>query len=208
MAERISVDFGSLSDNKLWVRGSAVAQALDRSTKYSKPPVNAADLKSQVDAFHGAIVAVKGPDQGSKMGIATRDSLRAQLIVTLKLIAPYMQANCDGDLSDSGFETVGSKRKSPQPVATPRFRWIKHGSHSGWILLMIGGVDDARGYEVQYAALQEGIPGPWTCVAVMNIKSAYTVSGLTPATIYAFQVRALGVVNKSDWSDSVTLMCV
>jgi hypothetical protein len=127
MADRISVDFGSLSNNELWLRGSAVAQALDGSTKYPNPPVSVAEVKSRVDAFHDAIVNAKGANQGSEMAMAARDSLRAEMISTLKLIAAYMQANSGGDLSDSGFETVSSTRKPPQPVTTAKFRWVKRG---------------------------------------------------------------------------------
>ena len=72
---------------------------------------------------------------------------------------------------------------------------------------MIGRVEGARGYEVEYAALKDEIPGPWNSVNVMNVKSAYTLSGLTPVTKYMFRVRALGVVNKSDWSAPVTFIC-
>src|SRR5438874_1632496 len=41
-----------------------------------------------------------------------------------------------------------------------------------------------------------------TTVDVMNIKSASMISGLTPRTIYAFQVRAIGAANRSAWSSS------
>ncbi len=33
-------------------------------------------------------------------------------------------------------------------------------------------------------------------------------SGLTPGTIYGFQVQALGPIGYSDWSDITTIMCV
>ena len=62
--------------------------------------------------------------------------------------------------------------------------------------------------KVRYAALQDDVSGPWTQVDVMNVKSAFKISGLTPGTRYVFQVRAIGVINKSDRSDSVTIMCV
>jgi len=40
-----------------------------------------------------------------------------------------------------------------------------------------------------------------------SIQKAITLSGLTPATIYGFQVQALGVLGYSDWSATETIMC-
>jgi len=207
MAERITVDFGSLSHNDLRMRGAAVAKALDGSIKYTNPPVSVANLKSQVDQFHEAHLDATGPNQGSRRAMVKRDSLRAQLISTLKLIVPYVQANCGGDLSDSGFETYSPSRRQPQPVTRAKFRWIKRGKNSGSLLLMIGRVAGARGYEVEYTPLKDEIAGASTTVSVMNVKSAYTLSGLTPITKYMFRVRVLGVINKSDWSEPVTYIC-
>jgi hypothetical protein len=74
-------------------------------------------------------------------------------------------------------------------------------------MLLINAVLYARGYEVQYTALRDGVPGPWTVIDVMNVKSAFRISGLTRTTRYAFQVRAIGAANRSDWSVSVNIVC-
>jgi hypothetical protein len=50
------------------------------------------------------------------------------------------------------------------------------GSNSGEIMLLINAVPYARGYQVQYAALKDGVPGPWTVVDVMNVKSAFKMA--------------------------------
>jgi hypothetical protein len=36
---------------------------------------------------------------------------------------------------------------------------------------------------------------------------AITISGLTPTTMYGFQVQALGVLGYSDWSTTETIVC-
>ena len=38
-------------------------------------------------------------------------------------------------------------------------------------------------------------------------ETGHSVTGLTPGTIYAFQVRAMGRLGYTDWSDSATRMC-
>src|SRR5260370_26236077 len=50
-------------------------------------------------------------------------------------------------------------------------------------------------------------PGSWTTIPAASIQKAITLSGLTPATIYGFQVQALGVLGYSDWSATETIMC-
>ena len=50
-------------------------------------------------------------------------------------------------------------------------------------------------------------PGPWTTTPAASIQKAITLSGLTPLTIYGFQVQALGVLGYSDWSATETIMC-
>ena len=74
-------------------------------------------------------------------------------------------------------------------------------------MFLINAVPYARGYQVQYAALKNGVPGPWTVVDVMNVKSAFKIGGLAPLTMYVFQVQAIGIANRSDWSNSVTMVC-
>jgi hypothetical protein len=206
MAIRIRTDFGSLTNNKLWNRGMVVFLALSGSVKYPNPPMTMAMFKPLLDDFHEAILEAM---DGGKMTRTTRDSLQAQVITALNHLAAYVQAKCDGDPSDSGFESYDTKtpRKTAQLVTTPTFRKVYHGVNSGEMMLLINSVLYARGYEVQYAALQNGVPGPWTAVDVMNVKSAFKISGLTPITKYAFQVRAIGAANRSDWSASVSLVC-
>jgi Fibronectin type III domain len=205
--DRISVDFDSLSSSNLWNRGGAVVLALDGNPRFPNPPVSMEDLKALVDAYSGSLVTLLG-DKGTKRAMATRDSRRAELIRNLKLVAAYVQANCGGDASGTGFETVSKTRKPPKPVSTPSIRKIGRGPISGTIILYIAAMLYASSYEVRYAAMNGGIPGPWTSVAVTNVKSATTISGLTPITQYAFQVRAIGCGSTSDWSNSVLIVCV
>lgn len=150
-----------------------------------------------------------GANQGSKKAMALRDSLRAQVISALKQVAGHVQENANGDFSGTAFETYSTTtRKTGQLVTTPTFRKLYRGTKSGEIMLLINAVPYARGYQVQYAALKDGVPEPWTVIDVMSVKSAVKISGLSPATIYAFQVQAIGTVNRSDWSDSQTIVCV
>ena len=48
----------------------------------------------------------------------------------------------------------------------------------------------------------------WISQPVVGIRSPTTISGLTPGVVYAFQARAVTKTGFTDWSDSVTRMCV
>jgi hypothetical protein len=75
-------------------------------------------------------------------------------------------------------------------------------------LISVTPVAKARSYDIRYAPLVNGVPGNWATETVTIAKKPVTISGLTPGTIYAFQVRALGSLGYTDWSDSATRMSV
>src|SRR5215470_18672875 len=130
MADRISVDFGSLTANRLWQRGMAVVLALTGNVRFPNPPLTMAMLESLLATFKAAISETMGPNQGSKKAMALRDSLRAQVISALKQVAGYVQENANGDFSDTGFETYSTTaRKTGQPVTTPTFRKLYRGAN-------------------------------------------------------------------------------
>ena len=61
-------------------------------------------------------------------------------------------------------------------------------------------------FDVQYALESTGgVPGPWTLMTLTSSKKV-TISGLTPAGTYQFQVRALGKLGYTDWSPSMTFI--
>jgi hypothetical protein len=51
-------------------------------------------------------------------------------------------------------------------------------------------------------------PSAWTTIPAATIQKPITISGLTPTTIYGFQVQALGVLGYSDWSSIKTIICI
>ena len=70
-------------------------------------------------------------------------------------------------------------------------------------------VPKARHYELRCGSVAAGgTPGPWASILVATVKRAVPYDGLTPGTNYAFQVRAYNAVGYTDWSDSVSRMCM
>ena len=60
----------------------------------------------------------------------------------------------------------------------------------------------------QVQAIRQYIKRTWTMLTRASASEAILIDGLTPGTIYAFQVRAHGVLGYTDWSDSATRMCI
>ena len=53
-----------------------------------------------------------------------------------------------------------------------------------------------------------GALGDWVEQAVGRTRPAALVTGLTPGTTYAFQVRAVTKSGYSDWSESITRIAI
>jgi len=55
---------------------------------------------------------------------------------------------------------------------------------------------------------EQDVPiGDWTEQPVGSFQGPVTIQNLKPGVRYAFQVRSLGGLGKTDWSDSVVIMC-
>jgi len=61
---------------------------------------------------------------------------------------------------------------------------------------------------LRFAVLTGGTPGQWTEQTITNVRGPVSITGLTPGTTYAFQVRALGAKGYTAWSDSTTRMVI
>ena len=129
----------------------------------------------------------------------------------LRLLGRYVEVSCHDDMAifkSSGFEPASRTPAPPQPLPTPVIKNIDHGAISGQLLVQVKAIRKARSYELRCgASANGGTPATWTTMVLTHVQTGITVSGLTPGTIYAFQVRALGKLGYTDWSDSATLMC-
>ncbi len=82
--------------------------------------------------------------------------------------------------------------------------------HARTMYLCILKVARAKSYEVQAAVVgANNTVSSFQAAGVFTKSRSMTITGLTPGTIYAIQVRALGgSTGSGDWSDAVTHMCM
>jgi hypothetical protein len=199
--------FSRASDGDVVSRGTAVQTKMKGNLNFPTPPVDLAVLKTDIDGL-SALMAESL--DGSKKVIAEKNKQREVVIQKLRLLARYVEVTCKDDMAmfiSSGFEPAATTRARPQGLSENIWT-IDHGANSGQIVARLRAVPQAACYELRYAAVGNAATPPvWTTHAVTTVKTALSVNGLTPGTMYAFQVRSLSQSGYSDWSDSLTFIC-
>src|SRR5690349_118253 len=104
----------------------------------------------------------------------------------------------------SGFNPVPSTRTATPPV-NKAIRKIDRGLLSGEMTIALVRNLDAVSYLVRWApATATGVPENWSSQPIAQVRRPTILSGLTPGTIYVFQVRPLTKRGYGDWSEAVT----
>jgi hypothetical protein len=203
---RVKLNYGGLSDKDLATQTVAVVDGMTNNPKLTNPPIKPADLKAQVEAYASLIAAAA---DGSKKAITERKKQRAVLVKMLRQLGHWVEANCADDpaiLQSSGFQQQATPvRTAPQPLAGPPSFKVENGPNGGQVIMRGKPVPKAVSYQARYALMgPDGKPGSWTELSPVTVIRSITVTGLTPGTTYAFQMRALGRAGYTNWSDYVT----
>jgi len=185
---------------------TTVLKGLKNNLAYPNPPVDMATYEKGVDSF--ATLLTDAQD-GGKKAVSAKDKQRVAVIKMYTLLGHYVEVACNDDpatFNTSGFIAVTRTKTAPQPLAGSSFQWIDRGPNSGDIVVKIAALIGAIAYELRYALVANGAPGPWTTLTLTSGRKL-TLTGLTPAGTYQFQVRALGKLGYNDWSNPMTFIC-
>jgi len=200
--------FTKLNPNALANTAHHVAKGVGGNPVYfPNPPIDPAALDASANTLSEAVLAAM---DGGKTAKAVVKKQRKLIVQDLNLLAVFVQNVSNDDpaiFAVSGFTVKPTGKSAPQPVSVPSFRSMDYGANSGQIAVYVKKVSGAKSYFIRYAVMNGTTPGPWTTTPAASIQKAITLSGLTPATIYGFQVQALGVLGYSDWSATETIMC-
>jgi hypothetical protein len=198
--------FTNVSDPAVLSRGANIQTNMTGNPHFPNPPVDLAVLKAALEAFSSLIAAVL---DGSKKVTAEKNKQREEVIRMLRLLGRYVEVTCKDDMAmfeTSGFQAAPTTRTVTPPL-TEKIRKIAHGANSGEITVWLKAVPKAASYELRYTVANAGAATTWTTVPRSNAKASIALTGLTPATTYLFQVRALVENTYTDWSDAVTFIC-
>jgi len=175
---------------------------------FPNPPIDPAVLDASANTLSEAVLAAMDGGKTAKAVVKKQHKL---IVQDLNLLAVFVQDVSNDDpviFAASGFTAKPTGKSAPQPVAAPTFRSIDYGVNSGQIVASVKAVAGGKSYFIRYAVMNGATPGPWTTVPAASIQRPITISGLTPTTIYGFQVQALGVLGYSDWSTTETIVCI
>jgi hypothetical protein len=201
--------FSKLAPNDLASTAHHIAKGVGGNPVYfPNPPIDPAALDASANTLSEAVIAAM---DGGKTAKAVVKKQRKLIIQDLNLLAVFVQNVTNDDpviFSASGFTAKPTGKSAPQPVAVPSFRSLDYGANSGQIAVYVKKVAGAKSYFIRYAVMNGTTTGPWTTIPAASIQKAITISGLTPQTLYGFQVQALGVLGYSDWITTETIGCV
>jgi len=204
---KASLGFGKLLDPDLLKRLYAIRDALTDNKAFPTPTVDMASFKTAIDTFSALMTDAL---DGGKKAISAARKQRELVIKMATQLGHYVEAACNNDLAifnTGGFTANSNTRTPPQPLKGASFKWVDRGHNTGEVRVRVTTIPGAVAYDVRYAVLnKDGTVGTWTSLTLPGPKTA-TFSNLTPGTTYSFQVRALGKLGYSDWSDSTNFIC-
>ena len=206
---KVLLNFTYKIPDQFLTQGYAILKAFTGNVNFPNPPVDLTVLKTKLDAFAGAIADAK---DGSKKAITLRNQMGEEIERMLRVLASHVELNCKDDLNiflTSGFTPRSTTRTPPQPLAPTIVISVDQGV-SGEFKVSIKSVSRAKNYQVRSGQVGAGgaTPTTWSIVTVPNAKTAAVISGLTPGTTYAIQVRAYGRLGFTEWSDSAVRMAI
>ena len=205
---RVLLDFLMAQDTVVLSRGYAILKGVfDNNPAFGKSPVDAATLKAGLDGFS---VAINDAHDGGRKALAERNRLREVVVRMLRRIGHYVEGACGDDMTtflSSGYETMSAVKAPPQPLPVPTIKKINPGK-SGQLLVSFKKIAKAYSYVLRRAPAPVGGAVPSWIEQAVPISGTVPFDDLTPATIYLFQIRALGRLGLTDWSDSVTMMVI
>ena len=175
------------------------------------PPFDEATLQTAVDDLKGAIAA-QAQAGGGTVVTAVKKKKRNVLDGLLRKLAHYVQANCNDDVQlvvKAGFQARATSARSQTQLDKATILSVEN-VHTRQVVVNARKVAHAKLYEVQTAIVSaSNNTGSFQSAGVFSKARSMTITGLTPGTTYAIQVRALGgATGSGDWSDTVTRICM
>lgn len=188
------------TDMELIAYAQAHVAAMTGNTNYPAPTPDAAAFAALVTAFGNSITDSDMADQAAQQKTAEKLGRRTLMEQGLTQRGNYVETASGGDeakILSAGFDV----RAAPAPPAAPlppANVKATMGDHEGEIDLQWTPPKGAKSYIVECSTY--AVPRTWQQVKILTRRSL-TATALTPGTVYAFRVKAVGSAGDSDWSD-------
>ena len=201
------VGFGKVSDADLIKQLDAIVAGMTGNAAFPSPPVDMASFKSAVDTYDTLVTDAL---DGGKKSISAKKKQREVVIKMTAQLGHYVEAASNNDLATfdtSGFVAASNTSGPPQPLNDGSFNYVDRGPNTGQVVLKPTPQKGAVSFDLRYCPVPVAGAAPiWASMQVAGSK-AVTVDNLTPGVNYQFQIRALGRLGYSNWSDVVNFIC-
>ncbi len=198
------VGFSGMRDDTLANKVGIILLAMQGNTRFLNPSPSLTDVEAALDDFR--LKLETAGRKGSPMDTTLKKQSRTVLMALLKRLGRYVEEVAAGDLAviqSSGFTSSADAVPGTVP-GTPQYVVVAHGKLSGELKLSFQAVKEALLYEYRYAVLPvDGSAPEWSDRLTTGNSRAAIISGLTRATEYLVQVRAVNSHGAGDWSQSV-----
>jgi hypothetical protein len=208
----VKTALNKLSDaDALATAGAAIKGVFVDKVIAAAPPFDQAILQTAIDDLNGAITAQAQAGGGATV-TAVKKKKRDMLNGLLRKLAHYVQTNCNDDVQlvlKSGFQPKAVPVRTQTQLDKTTITGVDN-AHTRQLAVTAQKVSRAKLYEVQVAVVgANNTVGPFQSAGFFTKSRSMIVTGLTPGTVYAIQVRALGgTTGSGDWSDPVAHMCM
>jgi hypothetical protein len=197
----IALGVSGVSDSDFAAEALAAHDGVKAHPELFATPPDLDAFMASIQTFEGSIAGAQG---GGRTAVSAKNKARAATVKLWRQLGHYVEANCKDDINivnASGYKVANQTKVPPQPVSKGVIAKVDAGTLPGEVVVKGKSVPKARSYVLRYAALgADGKPGTFTETALTNPRKI-SVTGLTPGTTYAFQIKALGVLGFGDWSD-------
>jgi hypothetical protein len=174
---------------------------------FTKLPVDPPTYEAGINAYKAAIPTAL---DGSRAAKAQKNKLRNAAVKMYELNAKYVEVTSNDDMPTfllSGYQPASTTKAPPAPLPLPAIASIVQGPASGVLKAVIAPLPKALSFVLRHGVVPPGggTPATWVEDTIPH-KKPFFLSNLMPGTTYMFQVKALGRLGYTDWSDPISRM--
>jgi hypothetical protein len=198
------LNFKIASDDKVKTLSQNVVLQMTKNANFPQPTVNIETFSITVKTYVDSMVP---KSKSSSDTAAIKNQNKALVVADLVLLRNYVNAVSNGDrvmLMTSGFDITPENKLKPAPNTIPTNINVKSGNYSGTAQLSCDPQVAAVIYEARAKTGEEN----WTEPAASTKSKKVILKGLVAGKMYQFQMRTMGNVDYSEWSNSISMMVV
>lgn len=197
---KVKLELTKKTDAEVAALAAAHSAAMTGNANFTTPVPAVAAFTTATTNLNNALAALAAVRTVAATAMTNKETARTALETLLAQRGSYVELTSGGD--EAKIESAGfNVRSASAPVgvlAAPGNLVSTAGDNEGDVDLSWNRLRGAGSYEAE--SMVNTPPGAWQAVKTVTA-SRLAVTGLTPGTVYAFRVRAVGAAGPGAWSD-------